>query len=382
LYVFLKNAIFLNRNMKRIRKILTEREMLEQLRMGKLSFPPLSFCLLQEEPELGGNVRFDALLEASWGRRKAIFCVEIKSLSTPKVFQDGLNKLKTASFPKGYQPLLLVPFLNEQRLEELDREKISGIDLCGNGIVVSPEVFAVFRGGKENRFVSSAPIKNIYRKNSSMVGRALLVRYRYETVRDVLEEINQRNLLVKRWDKTAMSLSTVSKVLKALEGDLIIAREGSIRLLQPERLLQNLSENYDPPNINERIHMKVPESTGSIMQILMTESMKLGIPVVATGRSSVARYAAMQRGNLISLYCPRLGILVEKLPGSRLDRFPNLELLETQDETVYFDSRLEESFQWASPVQVYLELMAGDKRDQETAEQVKSLLMKPLEAVP
>jgi hypothetical protein len=278
--------------------------------------------------------------------------------------------------------MLLVPFLNEQRLEELDREKISGIDLCGNGIVVIPEVFAVFRSGKENRFVSSAPIKNIYRKNSSMVGGVLLVRSRYETVRDVREEINQRNLLVKCWDKTAMSLSTVSKVLKALEEDLIIARGGSISLLQPERLLRNLSENYDPPNINERIHMKIPESIGSIMQILMNESMELDLPLVATGRSSVGRYAAMQRGNLISLYCPRLDTLVEKLPGSRLDRFPNLELLETQDEAVYFDSRLEESFQWASPVQVYLELMAGDKRDRETAEQVKSLLMKPLEAVP
>ena len=113
--------------------------------------------------------------------------------------------------------MLVVPFLNEQRLEELDREKISGIDLCGNGIVVIPEVFAVFRGGRENRFVSSSPIKNIYRKNSSMVGRVLLVRSRYETVQDVREEINQRNLLVKRWDKTAMSLSTVSKVLKALD---------------------------------------------------------------------------------------------------------------------------------------------------------------------
>jgi hypothetical protein len=32
-------------------------------------------------------------------------------------------------------------------------------------------------------------------------------------------------------------------------------------------------------------------------------------------------------------------------------------------------------------VQVYLELMAGDKRDKETAEQVKSVLLKDLESV-
>ena len=68
-------------------------------------------------------------------------------------------------------------------------------------------------------------------------------------------------------------------------------------------------------------------------------------------------------------------MLLERLPGSQSDRFPNLELLETEDETVYFDARQEEYFWWASPVQVYLELMAGDKRDQETAEQLKPLIL-------
>jgi hypothetical protein len=56
--------------------------------------------------------------------------------------------------------------------------------------------------------------------------------------------------------------------------------------------------------------------------------------------------------------------------------------METEDETVYFDARKEGNFWWASPVQVYLELMAGDKRDRETAEQVKSFLLKHLEPLP
>jgi hypothetical protein len=56
--------------------------------------------------------------------------------------------------------------------------------------------------------------------------------------------------------------------------------------------------------------------------------------------------------------------------------------LETEDETVYFDARQQVGFWWTSPVQVYLELMAGDKRDREAAEQVKSLLMKDFAAQP
>jgi hypothetical protein len=367
--------------MERIRKIPTEMEMIEQLQTGKVSLPPLSFRMLKGGPDLGGNLRFDALVEASWRESIAKFLVECKSHSTPKAFQDGLNLLKTSSLPKGCRPLLFVPFLSERQLQELEREGISGIDLCGNGVVVVPEVFAVFRSGEKNRFSSSAPIKNVYRKNSSMVGRVFLLRSCYETVQDVLAEINRRNLLVKRWDKKAMSLSTVSKALKTLEEDLIIAREDSIRLVQPDKLLQKLSENYTPPITKERVRLKISEESGTIGELLMKLSQAIGLPLVAAGTSSVGKYAVMQRGDLLSVYCPRLETLLERLPGSQTDRFPNLELIETEDKTIYFDARQEEDFWWASPVQVYLELMAGDKRDQETAEQIKSYILKNLQTV-
>jgi len=74
-------------------------------------------------------------------------------------------------------------------------------------------------------------------------------------------------------------------------------------------------------------------------------------------------------------------MLLERLPGSRTDRFPNVELIETDDETVYFDAREDTEFWWVSPVQVYLELMAGDKRDRETAEQVSSFILKDIKRV-
>ena len=363
------------------RKIPTESEMIERLRSGKVSLPPLSFRLLKGEPGLGGNRRFDVLVEASWRENIAKFAVECKSLSTPKAFQDGLSLLKTSPFPKDYQPLLFAPFLSEQQLLELEREGINGIDLCGNGVVVVPGLFAIFRSGEKNRFTSSAPIKNIYQKNSSMVARVFLLRSGYETVQDVWAEINGRNLLVKRWDKKAMNLSTVSKALKTLEEDLITTRKDTIRLLQPDALLEKLRENYIPPNIKDRVRLKVSEASGTIRELLMKLSQAIGLPLVAAGTSSVGQYAVMQRGDLFSIYCPRLETLLERLPGSQMDRFPNVELIETEDERVYFDARQEEDFWWASPVQVYLELLAGDKRDQETAEQVKSYILRNLQTV-
>ena len=212
-----------------------------------------------------------------------------------------------------------------------------------------------------------------------MVGRVFLLRSGYDTVQEICAEINRRNLLVNRWNKRPMSLSTVSKSLKTLEEDLVVERNGIIRLLQPDKLLEKLSENYVPPKIKERVRLKVTQENGTIRELLLQQSEALGLPLVATGTSSVTQFAVMQRGDLLSVYCPRLEMLLGRLSGSQSDRFPNLELVETEDETVYFDGRQEGNFWWASPVQVYLELMAGDKRDQETAEQVKSYIIKNLQ---
>ena len=171
--------------------------------------------------------------------------------------------------------MLFVPFLSEQQLQELEREEISGIDLCGNGVVFVPGKFAVSRSGGKNRFPSSAPIKNIYRKNSSMVGRAFLVCAGYETVQEIRAEVNQRSLLVNRWDKKPMSLSTVSKALKTLEADLVVTREPTIRVLQPDKLLEKLNENYEPPTVRQRIRLKLPEESGTVLELLSKQSQVL-----------------------------------------------------------------------------------------------------------
>ena len=172
-----------------------------------------------------------------------------------------------------------------------------------------------------------------------------------------------------------MSLSTVSKALKTLEEDLIVSRNGTIRLVQPEKLLDALERNFSLPPIREKVRLKVAAEGDALLDMLADLSLQLELPLVASGLSSVSQYTAMQRGDVLSAYCPRLEGLLERLGGNEGDRFPNLELLETDDETAYFDARPDGKFLWASPIQVYLELMAGDKRDRETAGQVKEFIL-------
>ena len=84
----------------------------------------------------------------------------------------------------------------------------------------------------------------------------------------------------------------------------------------------------------------------------------------------------MAREPVQSFYCSNLESVLKRF-GPQLEetsRFPNVELLETDEDFVYFDARDNLA---ASPVQTYLELMRGDKREQETAEQVRKAILQP-----
>jgi hypothetical protein len=362
-----------------IKKLPTEKDILQMLKRGEISLPPLSFRLLEDIPSSKSIEAFDAFLKATWGTNTVKFAVQCKSISTPKAFQFSLYWFKVASTQEDVQslfiPLIIFPYLNESQLKELEKENCNGIDLCGNGYISVPGKFSVFRSGQKNRFSSSAPIKNVYRNNSSMVARTFLSKSRCESVNSVFTEVNAKNLLVKKWAEQPMSLSTVSKVLSNLEEDLIISRKENIRLLQLDKLLEKLSDNYTPPEITNRIRLKAPTD---ILEFLSKQSKELKVPIISTGIAAVKKYAVMQRSEVFTVYCPNIESLLKSPLVDQNDKFPNLELLETKDETVYFDSRFIDDFYWASPVQSYLELMAGDKRDKETADQIQLFIKEEL----
>jgi len=95
--------------------------------------------------------------------------------------------------------------------------------------------------------------------------------------------------------------------------------------------------------------------------------------VVLTGASSIESYAVMAREPMQSFYCTDINKAVASLGGDvrETDRFANVTLLETQDDFVYFDRR---PGMVASPIQCYLELVNGEPREQETADQVRGVI--------
>jgi hypothetical protein len=366
--------------MTSIKNIITGSTILTTLKQGRVALPPLSFKFIESEPIFDGKYRFDALIEGAWNGSSIMFVAEIKAHSTPKAFMEGIALLKAAPLPKNRYPLLITPFLSEQQLQALEQEGINGLDLCGNGFFTIAGKLTVLRTGQPNRFSSNSAIKNIYRKNCSLVGRVFLSRAKFSQVNQILDEIKNRDLLNAVLNQPSLTQGTVSKVLAGMEQDLIIERgKNAINLLQPDTLIEKLSQSYTVPSPEGGISVRVDREGQALLDALSSLSVQLKAPIVATGLSSVSQYAVMQREGKLSVYCPLDQELASALPlTTSASRFPNLEIIASMDPTVYFDAQKIDGFLWASPVQTFLELMHGDKRDQETGEEIKKSILRKI----
>ena len=270
------------------------------------------------------------------------------------------------------RPLVIVPYLSDAQLEALEQRGISGIDLSGNGVVIAPGELLIRRTGQPNTYPQSTPIRNIYQGTSSLVPRVFLARPQYASVNEVFAEINRRG--------GSIVLSTVSKALRVLQEDLMIARDDVIRLVQPDKLLDSLQANYRPPVSRSKWVGKTTMPEPEFLAAATAAAVRLGSRLVLTGTNTGLRTAVAGREPVASFYCTaRAEALATALGLQSTDRFPNVELLETEDPTVYFDTRLQDALPFAAPVQSYLEMARGEKRLRDLSGQLRDLVLTQLQ---
>ena len=365
-------------------EISTTSEMLAQLKASPISLSPVTLTMRAISARLGDK-QYGTIVDAAWGDDEAAFAIECKRLGRPKEFANAVLQIQSWNLPDGMFPMLLLPYLKPEQLDELDRLGISGVDLCGNGVITIPGRLKVFRTGQPNRFKSSATIKNVYRGKTSLVARIFAEPNSFPSLQSLREAIVERDLLSASGLTKPIGLSTVSKALKTLEQDLIIAREsdGTIRLLQRDQLLDKLQRNDEPPEAQETIKLKV--KTDDLREWISFYTNASCALAVVSGLSSTSQYAVMQRAEIYRLYTPDPRGLADRMTVSdgagqvaveETDRFENVVLIKSNRPIDYFDARVGKSLPWASPLQTWLELMRGDKRDRETADQIRELLLK------
>jgi hypothetical protein len=343
--------------------MLTKEEILSRV-WGSLEFPPVRVKVEDLSPASfvsGGKKSPDLVLTLEWENRRRKFVVECKGQSAPSYLVGAIEQVRAYSATTSdFLPMVIVPYLGPESLERLIAAGVSGLDLCGNGVVNVPGEWFVYRTGEKNRFPTSLPIKNVYRGASSIAARVFLSRPKYESVNEVREEILKR--------KGDISLSTISKVLKALQEDLLIGRNDYIRLLQPERLLDLLRDNYRRPNAERRLQGKVRDVQNLIMEgAAVAKKNKL----LVASRTQTPYVILPSSSNMVSLYVSSADPFLREFGFEETGRFPNVELLETDDPTVYFDRRDLSPIPYISPLQAYLELSNGGKREQEAAEPLR-----------
>jgi hypothetical protein len=357
--------------------MLTERDIIALLAREPIELKPLSFV----RTGVASAPNVDVVYDVKWQENQEYrFVAEVKARVTSQALAAAAQRAKGHAFDaRGASfPLVIVPYLSPSSLAEVEQLGISAVDLCGNGVVQVPQQWLVLRSGKPNRFRGSNPLRGAYRGVASLVGRAFIARPRFERVSDVRSFIQARG--------GRITLATVSKALARLEEDLVIAREPrGLRLLQADKLLSRLREAFQPPSIRSKLSLKTTLSAVELERQLRSAADGLRERLAPTGVSSASRQTVIAAEPVTAFYCsawPDELAKAASLDPSQEPHFPNLELLQTDDERVYFDCRTEDGRLLASPVQTWLELATGDKRSQEVANDLCGRLIREAEMKP
>lgn len=327
---------------------------------------------------LGLNI--DGLTTISLYDNQARFFTELAPSTAPKSIRSRLGLLTSygqqlrqrkilenakRAFDIGNQInfLLVVPYVTSE-IKDLTQNlpDVSVMDLCGNYIIKSKNISAV-RLDQPNEYRESRAIQKVYQGVSALVGRALLEGQRkYESVTTFVEEIGRLG--------GPVTFSTVSKVLSVLESDLIIERaKRGIKLLQSDKLLQKLLENFSAAKTDAEIRLKID---GGINAIKTLCSKSFGTNWVFSGESSVQKYAIATTPQIYKIYTSSD---LPELPNQD-SRFFNVVIQKTSELSPFFARKIEEDCYWSGLTQTYLELMISDKRGKELAEPLRNIILK------
>ncbi len=341
------------------------------LRAGELSVPPLDIRVIQTARNAGE----DAVLDVAWRGQSCRYVAQLKQDARPQTLKLATDQARQlAGKSSKSRPMVIVPYLTGEKLDELLGAGVSALDFCGNAAVEAPGRFLFYKSGNPNRYPDSSPIQSAYRGDSSLVARVLLLAREFQAIGDILAAIRERG--------GSLTMGTVSKVLQRLEADLVIQRptRNRVRVIQPETLMDGLLEAWQPPRLESMWTGKVSLPAPNLLSSL--ERLARESDLVRTGESSAGEYAVWAGEPIITCYCRATPALLLNELGAEVKEtgaFPNLRLLQTDDQRVYFDRRPKLT---ASPVQSWLEMASGDKRQKEVAGQIQRLLLDPVGGKP
>ena len=199
-----------------------------------------------------------------------------------------------------------------------------------------------------------------------MVARILLRDPRWESLSGLANAVAQAG--------EKLSLPQVSKAVQALKEDMIVSKkDGSIELIDAMRLMDKLGREWVVPPKSGRLPIRLRNKEWA--NALSSDG---SLRWAVSGESSVTRYAMFSQTGPQRVAVSNLSVARQLIGGTDepIPSFADMELIETDSAGYYFDNNVDENgVRWASRLQTWLELQAGDARQREAAEDIRKQLM-------
>jgi hypothetical protein len=351
-----------------------ETELVELLRLGQLTLGPFRLRLERALLSSADGILRAELPGSKFERR---FVFEGRVSWPRRARAEAVAQLREEHGPK-LLPMLVAPYLSERVLDELVEEKVSALDLCGNGLLIDlPRLFVLRTGARKQKSFVRPVRLSIYDSGNvaNLVPRVVLSQSSFPTTKAVLETCHAR-MMPSGAGSLPLTLPTVSKALRVLDDDLVTDRRGRERILRdPARLLELLQRGARLPS-GSTSTFKTKFKPDEIWAKL--RPLRPDVRFVTTGRGSAQRYTGLAGPARLQLYVSDVQSVAQLLQAKPTQAFPNLELTHVDEEAPYFDARECNGVVWSSPLQCYLELarVDADPRERDAAEDLRAKLVR------
>lgn len=364
-----------NENENVRRELLTEDEILSTLKKNAVLLGRFTIEGI-DQAQVNG---LDVTLITKYKERTIKFQCEIKSRGTPQQIEVALKQLRTALFGgqsgnySDRHAMLIVPYLSEKALRTLEAHEVSGVDLCGNGIIYLPNDLVIRYTGAKNKYPDSAPVKNVYNGKAGIVVRYLALNRTYQGLTDLHDAIAK--------DTTTVSMPLCSKVVKSLIEEGMLAQK--IKINDSRRIgfeVRNLSEILDGlardwRKTKPRRRVAVKMSDDPLRR--MVERMK-GRTWSLSGASSAYYHAFSSDAGCPEFIVENVDEAMQTTESIRekIPSFAMAHLIEYDEPGPLTQIITDENgMKWAGLIQTWLELQAGDARQNESAQFIRKRIM-------
>lgn len=303
---------------------------------------------------------YDLQLLASAAGRDWCVRAEVKRNGHPKQAREAAFWLRRSvennPMPNvEVYPVFVAPFVSPDAATVCREEGIGHMDLSGNCHLEFGGVYIDIQG-RPNQFKSGRILKSLYSPKAERVLRVLLA--------NAIHPWRMQELA----DEAGVSLGQASNVKKLLlEREWIKVDATGFEVRNPEEILRSWQAERRKDR-DRRGGFFALERLERLEERVDEIAKRMGGEAALSGLAGAARLAPMSRYLKSWIYTSDIEAFAAAATLKPVDTGANVELVQPDDEGVYYGSRIRAEARVASPIQVYLDLAKSGGRSEEAAE--------------